>query len=100
MPAQFKRWFFPATAAHNVNTREQVRKHNKQLHDYVGLEQTALLRRSPLGLTRVYNKLDSKTVASTNVKGFQKELLKEVQVKAAAGTHNWAKCLSMPPKLV
>lgn len=101
-PPQFQRWFFAAEgASHEYNTRRQEarRKHGKQLHDYLNRDQSALLRRSPLGLARVYNELDAQVVKCTTVKSFQAELQKLVRKQAEAGAENWERHLKVKPAL-
>ena len=101
-PPQFARWFYPAQLpAHSYETRlqEAKRKHGKQLHDYLDENQTALLRRSPLGLPRVYNELEPKTVACKTVRGFQKALQAQVLKEAEGGNEEWEHCLKVKPSL-
>ena len=91
-PPQFARWFFPAEPAkHTYNTRRQEAraKHGKQLHDYLDGSQSALLRRSALGLPRVYNALTPDTVACKTVKSFQAALQKLVLREAETGNQEW-----------
>ena len=45
--------------------------HNKQFHDWLGSDHTELLRRSPLGLVRVYDKLPQDEVDANFVSCFQ-----------------------------
>ena len=101
-PPQFRRWFFAAEgSSHEYNTRRQEarRKYGKQLHDYLDRDQSALLRRSPLGLTRVYNELDAEAVKCTTVKSFQAELQRLVRKQAEAGVENWERHLKVKPAL-
>ena len=100
-PPQFKRWFFPAKPVpHAYKTRMQQARHDRQLHDYLGLGQTQLLRRSALGLPRVYNKLPQKIVSCTSVKEFQRALQELAKQRASKGVSNWEKTFSMKPALV
>ena len=84
-PPQFLRWFFLAIArGHSYCTRLQGSKHRKQLHNYLQSRYTELFRRSPLGLTQVYNELPQEAVDATSVKDFQAWLqdhLKELASK-------------------
>ena len=57
-PPKFQKWFFPAAGAHSLTTRRRESAHSKTLHDYLDGTHTALLRRSALGLPRVYNTPD------------------------------------------
>ena len=93
-PPQFRKWFFSAAARHTFPTRLQERAHGRQLHDYLDGSHTALLRRSALGLPRVYNKLPAEVVARGSVKIFQKELQRLVREAAGRGEDNWQTFLS------
>ena len=95
-PPQFRRWFYPAEPVkHSYPTRYQntKAKHGKQLHDYLDSNQTAFLRRSPLGLPRVYNELPAETVAYNTVKKIQSALQGLVLQTALAGNTEWQKSL-------
>ena len=97
-PPQFRRWFYPAEPTrHSYWTRRQVikTKHGKQLHDYLDSSQTALLRRSPLGLPRVYNELPAEAVACKTVKTFQRVLQQLVLKEGLAGKEEWHKLLKV-----
>ena len=90
-PPQFQLWFFPtACEGHQYNTRLQRRSHNRQLHNHLQGRYTELLRRSPLGLARVYNSLPQEAVDQTSVHAFQKWLQDRVKAEASAGRDNWA----------
>ena len=79
-PVHFQRWFFKATGeGHSYETRLKTGRHSKQLFDYLTGDHTELLRRSPLGLTKVYNQLPQRAVDKHTVKAFQKWLQKEVK---------------------
>ena len=95
-PPQFRKWFFSAAARHTFPTRLQERAHGRQLYDYLDGSHTALLRRSALGLPRVYNKLPAEVVARGSVKNFQKELQRLVREAAGRGEENWQTFLSPP----
>ena len=71
-----------------------VSRHNKQLHDWVDGEHTELLRRSPLGLTRVYNGLPQTVVDANSVSDFQGELQELVRRAASRREDNWELLLS------
>ena len=99
-PPQFRRWFFQVAAErHSYCTRAQEKrvKHGRQLHDYLDEDQTALLRRSPLGLPRVYNSLAPETVSRKSVKTFQTALRKTVLREALAGNPEWENHLKVKP---
>ena len=74
-PPHFARWFFTTDAQrHHYNTRRQAVLHNKQLYDWLGSDHTELLRRSPLGLVRVYNRLAQDVVDADSTSSFQAKL--------------------------
>ena len=82
-PAHFKSWFFPtSTPPHQYRTRQQTRRHTKQLHDYLQGNHTELLRRSLLGQTRRYNTLTQETVDCKTVRLFQRKLQTTLKEKA------------------
>ena len=82
-PPHFARWFFTtAEQRHHYNTRRQAVLHNKQLYDWLGSDHTELLRRSPLGLVRVYNRLAQDVVDADSTSSFQARL--QILVKEAA----------------
>ena len=93
-PVHFKRWFFPAERAHTFPTRLQGAKHGRQLHDYLDGTHSALLRRSALGLPRVYNSLPAEVVGLQTVKEFQRALQTLVREAVQRGDENWRTCLS------
>ena len=95
-PPKFQQWFFPSQRqGHRHNTRLQERSHSKQLHDYLEGQYTELLRRSPLGLTRVYNSLPQEAVDQRSVQAFQKWLQNYVKARANSGEDNWQNCLNL-----
>ena len=55
---------------------------------------TALLRRSALGLPRVYNNLPVEVVSCATVRDFQRVLQDLVKAEAKAGKANWQSCWS------
>ena len=72
-PPHFKKWFFPQVRPrHQYLTILQVGKHNKQLHDWLDGDHTELIRRSPLGLTRMHNQLPRTIVDEKCVSNFQR----------------------------
>ena len=98
-PPQFRNWFYlAAQATHSYDTRQQKqkRKHGRQLHDYLDASQTALLRRSPLAVTRVYNELPAEVVACDTVKSFQKALQQTVLSEGLSGNEAWQRHLKVP----
>ena len=98
-PPQFQQWFFPDTRPkHSYNTKLQESKHNKQLSSYLTGRYTELLRRSPLGLVEVYNKLQQEVVNKTSVKAFQTELQNLVKREEVKGNGNWRNCLNLRRK--
>ena len=89
-PEHFQKWFFPtARLRHQHRTRLQEGLHNKQLHDWLDGEHTELLRRSPLGLARVYNHLPQEVVDSPSVSCFQSALQENLRDAANAKAENW-----------
>ena len=95
-PPVFQLWFFPCTQAqHSYNTRQTGRLHSKQLHNYLQGRYTEQLRRSPLGLTRVYNQLPQEAVDKTSVKAFQRWLQNHMKKLAEAENGNWQKCFNL-----
>ena len=89
-PEHFRKWFFTAEGPkHNHATRCQTNKHSKQLHDYVDGSHTELLRRSALGLTRVYNQLKQATVDAKTVRVFQRKLQERLKTLAREQAPHW-----------
>ena len=89
-PPQFCDWFYLAEVTDpTYRTRRQSRLHNKQLHDWLNDRDTELLRRSALGLVRVYNELPQETVDQTSVKDFQTSLQNKVKAAVGKGQENW-----------
>ena len=97
-PPHFGAWFYTEARTAVYNTRQQARAHGQQLHDYVDGSHTELLRRSALGLPRVYNKLPESVVNSKTVKSFQKSLQERVLKALREGNESWAIVLS--PRVV
>ena len=91
----FANWFFRSRRQqHGYDTRAQTQAHGYQLHDYLDGSHTELLRRSALGLPRVYNSLPVKLVECKTVKAFQKGLQKLALEKLDAGAETWETFLS------
>ena len=89
-PEHFRKWFFAAGGpSHNFETKYRTAKHSKQLHDYLDGSHTELLRRSALGLTRVYNRLPQATVDARSVRAFQRELQTRLTALAKLQAPNW-----------
>ena len=79
-PPHFRKWFLPSTKqGHGVSTRLQENLHNKQLHDWLKTRDTELLRRTALGLVRVYNDLPQEAVDLKITKDFLKWLQNELK---------------------
>ena len=93
-PPHFRKWFCRDERQAVYTTRLQARAHDKQLEDYVDGSHTDLLRRSALGLPKVYNKLPDKVVQHGTVKDFQKALQQLVLEELNKGNENWHKHLS------
>ena len=82
-PPQFRNWFFAAARRPpKYNTRRQDRLHTKQFYDWLADRDTELLRRSALGLVRVYNELPQKAVDTKSVKDFQHWLQEYVKKRS------------------
>ena len=89
-------WFcFTAAQEPAYWTRAQEKKHNKQLYDWLGEKDTELLRKTVLGLVRVYNKLPQEAVDTRSVKDFQRWLQEKVKREAVRGTEDWENCLNL-----
>ena len=89
-PPQFSSWFFLADLAQPAyNTRRQERFHNKQLHDWLRVRNVELLRRSVLGLVRVYNELPQQAVDSNCVCSFQRCLQHKAKEAVLARRDDW-----------
>ena len=94
-PPKFEQWFCPSTVpVHPCNTRLKAKTHDKQLHSYLAGRYTELLRRSPLGLVEVYNKLPQEAVNQTSVKDFQKWLQNHVKEEVRRNTDDWENCFN------
>ena len=97
-PPQFRHWVrHAAITNHNYDIRLQEAKvkHRNQLHDYPDADQTSLLRRSPLGLPRVYNELEPEVVACPTVKSFQTKLQEQELKNVEQGKENGENCLEV-----
>ena len=85
----------PQRSRHKHDTRGQRARHSKQLFDHLQNRDTELLRRSALGLVRVYNALPQAAVDKPSVSSFQKWLQDEVKSKAARDTEKWQNCFNL-----
>ena len=87
---------FPLTSAppKRYQTRAAVGTHERQLLNRTQGRHSELLRRSALGLARVYNRLPSGVVANDTVKGFQHDLTCLARESCAKGTYEWYNCFS------
>ena len=91
----FAKWFFPCVRRrHLYRTRLADSKHSRQLHDWIDGEHSELLRRSPLGLPRVYNCLPQSVVDAKTVCNFQEKLKELVQKAADREESDWNLLLS------
>ena len=79
---------------HSYPTSTQRKKHSRVLHDWLDRAHTALLRRSALGLPRVYNNLSEEVVECSSVHAFQKKLQDLVKTAAKNHEENWKDLLS------
>ena len=85
----FRRWFFPREEAQHAPTRLSVRRHPRQLHDFVKGNHTDYLARSALGMVRVYNALPCFIVEQTSVKEIQHELQNMLKRSAEEQREDW-----------
>ena len=98
-PSQFQQWFYAASRQVPVhNTRRQGRLHTKQLHDWLAQRDTETLRRSALGLVRVYNELPQEAVDATSVKDFQSCLQDQLKELASKELDNWENTFNLRKK--
>ena len=81
--------------AHPYSTRRQSNLHNRQLHDYLDGNHNELIRRSLLGLPKVYNSLKQEVVDAKSVKSFQRELQELVRKKAEKCEDGWEQSLNL-----
>ena len=94
-PPHFRKWFFPAAQRTcSSRTRSSSSQHPHQLHDYLDGTHSELLKRSPLGLTRVYNQLPAEVVAASTVSRFQRQLQEQVKSALRGGRDDWELLLS------
>ena len=98
-PKHFRRFFRKRQAEKTGfwRTRAAERRHDKQLEEVPYPNCPELLKRSALGLVRVYNWLPAETVCATTVKDFQVKLQDLVKERAKGGQENWA--LTFSPRL-
>ena len=98
-PPQFQQWFYATSRQVPVhNTRRQERLHTKQLHDWLAKRDTETLRRSALGLVRVYNELPQEAVDATSVKDFQSWLQDHLKELASKELDNWENTFNLRKK--
>ena len=95
-PQHFRRFFRRQrqTRSSGAWTRLAARRHTLQLEEVDYPNCPGLLRRSALGLVKLYNLLPEDTVAEVTVAGFQRKLQDLVKARAAAGCDDWALTLS------
>ena len=95
-PSHFKQWFFPTRKVqHSYYTRTQSNLHSKQLHDYLDGNHNELVRRSLLGLPKVYNRLPQSVVNAKSVSSFQTQLQHVVKEQLKKGKERWEQCLNL-----
>ena len=95
-PKHFKQWFFPSLKRkHPFNTRRQQRLHTRQLHDYLDGNHNEMIRRSILGLPKVYNDLPQDVVNATSVANFQRKLQQLVKNKVQNNVDGWEHSLNL-----
>ena len=93
-PPHFRKWFFCDERVAAYNTRLQEKSHSKQLHNFLDGSHTELLKRSALGLPKVYNRLPEKVVQLQTTKDFQKALQHLVLEELERGGQHWETLLS------
>ena len=69
--------------------------HNRQLHDYLDSNHNELIRRSLLGLPKVYNSLKQEVVDAKSVESFQSKLQVLVRKKAEKCEDGWEQSLNL-----
>ena len=84
-------------AAHWTRGAQRRALHGKQFKEPAGENCPELVRRSALGLVKVYNLLPAKVVSQTTVKSFQSELQELLKEKAAKNDKDWQ--LSFSPRV-
>ena len=92
-PPHTRKWFYLVDPKRCV-TRHTANKHSKQIFDYRDGTHTEVLRRSILGLCRVYNNLPRCIVDSKTVSDFQRHLQKMMIEKLKLGDQNWSNIYS------
>ena len=95
-PKHFRRFFRrkgPNNAA-GYWTRRAKRRHDRELEVPAHPQCPELLKRSALGLARVYNWLPAEVVNTECVKKFQGKLQDLVKSRAREGLEDWAATLS------
>ena len=75
-------------------TRRATKRHHLQLEEDSYTNCPELLRRSALGLTKVYNLLPPEVVSADTVHSFQQRAQDLVKIRAAAGCDDWDLTLS------
>ena len=92
---QFRRFFsLSKSTEHGYWTRQAGRRHSKQLQEVTLPHCPELLRRSALGLVKVYNLLPESAVATDCVKEFQHNLQELVKTRAKEQLDDWKETLS------
>ena len=92
-PPHFKKWFYLIDPNKCV-TRHTASTNNKQIFDYRNGTHTDIVRRSILGLCRVYNNLPQYIVDSKCVSDFQRHLQKMMIENLKLGDQNWSNIYS------
>ena len=88
-PPHFKKWFFLIPPGHGLNTKSQTNKHDQHIFDYRDGIHCEIVRRSILGLCRVYNELPQEVVDCKTVHDFQHCLQAIIVTKLEAGAPHW-----------
>ena len=94
-PKHFRRFFQKEVAEQpGFWTRGAEKRHDKQLVEVAYPNCPELLKRSALGLVRVYNWLPANTVSATTVKAFQARLQSLLVERANSGCEDWTSTFS------
>ena len=92
-PPALWRFFRRATATRDSTTR-QIHRNSLQIIEWSRGRNLEIMRRSALGMIRVYNMLPQGVVEKVNVKSFQSALTQMVRDRLIAGDHAWRFLLS------
>ena len=92
-PPQLWRFFQRSAAGVRAAARRRIR-HDRQVAEWPLGRNLEIMRRSALGMIRVYNLLPQNVVEQVAVKNFQSALTQLVRDRVFAGDHRWRIVLS------